>query len=159
SQSKSLRAPQLGWRFLASAMASTTAAAVWCGLCRGARDRSSSPANPHFLNRSSHLCPVTRLIPKRWHSSVIVNRSSSAASTNRLRSRIFVVSLQGIGPPPKTPSCARLLTMSPVYSVNHVPGLYPVRPNPRLQRTRAALPPQPVRGQSSSLGGSRRAPL
>src|SRR5262249_43745483 len=31
--------------------------------------------------------------------------------------------------------------------------------NPRLQRTRAALPLQTVRGEASSLGGSRRAPL
>jgi len=32
-------------------------------------------------------------------------------------------------------------------------------PNPRLQRTRAAVPLQTVRGKSSSLGGARRAPL
>jgi len=32
-------------------------------------------------------------------------------------------------------------------------------PNPRLQRTRAAVLPQTVRGESASLGGSRRAPL
>lgn len=53
------------------------------------------------------------------------DRSSSASNTKRIRSRIFVVSLQGIGVPPSTPACARLLTMSPVYSVNHVRGLYP----------------------------------
>ena len=33
------------------------------------------------------------------------------------------------------------------------------RPNPRLQRTRAALSLQTIRGESSSLGGVRRAPL
>ena len=32
-------------------------------------------------------------------------------------------------------------------------------PNPRLQRTRAPLPLQSVRGETSSLGGARRAPL
>ena len=32
-------------------------------------------------------------------------------------------------------------------------------PNPRLQRTRAAVPPQTARGETSSLGGARRAPL
>src|SRR5262249_52240278 len=32
-------------------------------------------------------------------------------------------------------------------------------PNPRLQRTRAAVPLQTVRGETSSLGGVRRAPL
>jgi hypothetical protein len=32
-------------------------------------------------------------------------------------------------------------------------------PNPRLQRTRAALRPQPVSGKASSPGGDRRAPL
>ena len=32
-------------------------------------------------------------------------------------------------------------------------------PNPRLQRTRAALPLQTVGGETSSLGGVRRAPL
>jgi len=32
-------------------------------------------------------------------------------------------------------------------------------PNPRLQRTRAALPLQNVRDETSSLGGVRRAPL
>src|SRR5262249_43196607 len=32
-------------------------------------------------------------------------------------------------------------------------------PNPRLQRTRAAVPLQAVRGESSPLGGVRRAPL
>src|SRR5262249_13808069 len=35
----------------------------------------------------------------------------------------------------------------------------PMSPNPRLQRTRAAVPLQTPRGETSSLGGVRRAPL
>ena len=41
-----------------------------------------------------------------------------------------------------------------------VPRLFtPVPPNPRLQRTRAAVPLQPVPGKKASSGGSVRSPL
>ena len=55
--------------------------------------------------------PVIRLIRQHSHSSVIVNSSPSASSTNRTRYRRFVGSLQGVAHP-SLRSCAKLATMS-----------------------------------------------
>ncbi len=63
SQSRRVRAPQVGWARRASQRSSATSALIRCGQSCGARLRSRSAARPPASIRSSHLEPVFRLTP------------------------------------------------------------------------------------------------
>src|SRR5271157_3860669 len=104
----SLRGPQRMCACRNSSTAASISGAVWLEWLPAARFISTSPSLPNSRYRRSHTYPVSRLIPKLAHSSLIVCSSRSYSKMKRSFSSITLLAFHGMPPfytpPEKLPS-------------------------------------------------------